>query len=416
MFVYILLLVIIGLCLYFFPRQKEHFDSELVVRNLPVDENTQIRKKILFPDDKNPFLDENELLLWNDSIEFRNDITTSQNTYTPNYLEKMLKPFADITKYTENDTFTELPKDEKVDIDFFLKITDNITNMFLNAIYYDLFKNPNRPTNIVCPNINMCRIELINKKIVRVRKNKKGIFRWDILIQLALFNKAYSYGILCIVENEILINIKVIGITTQDKYRLKTNYNRDPSLMITQDTRGQYELNSNYYYRYNENDKVLLPGDTNKMVDNYIKRQLLTTTGALNFKKVFPKDYKCFGSNGNDQTVCENNYDTYYRSKPRGIWDKYCKVDSDCPFFKANKNYTNTFGGCNDGICNMPLGLNQLSPRYYDIDTEPMCYNCPNKKNDCCKTQKNPDYIFEDDLLVRKAYETELAEKGLKLT
>ena len=47
MFVYILLLVIIGLCLYLFPRQKEHFDSELVVRNIPVDENTQIRKKIL---------------------------------------------------------------------------------------------------------------------------------------------------------------------------------------------------------------------------------------------------------------------------------------------------------------------------------------------------------------------------------
>jgi hypothetical protein len=91
-------------------------------------------------------------------------------------------------------------------------------------------------------------------------------------------------------------------------------------------------------------------------------------------------------------------------------------VDSDCPFFKANKNYKNTLGGCVDGFCEMPIGIKSISPRFYDINSEPLCYNCPNKSLNCCKTQTNPDYIFYEDLIVRKAHENDLKNRGLNLT
>ena len=35
-----------------------------------------------------------------------------------------------------------------------------------------------------------------------------------------------------------------------------------------------------------------------------------------------------------------------------------CK-DSECPFYKSNKNYENTFGDCINGYCEVPIGLNK---------------------------------------------------------
>jgi hypothetical protein len=150
-------------------------------------------------------------------------------------------------------------------------------------------------------------------------------------------------------------------------------------------------------------------------VDEYLSRQLLTTSGQVNFEAERDKQYNCYGSHGRDKTECENNYDTYFIDKNRGVWDKHCVTDSDCPFFQANKNYRNTFGGCINGFCEMPLGIKRLSPRYYDITSVPLCYNCANNNN-CCNKQKNPDYMFEGDILVRKANESDLIDKGLQLT
>lgn len=413
-FIYIFVLILVVIISIYLDKYREEHFNDLDVRNIPVDKSIQMRKKILFPDDKTPFLEENDFLIWNDSLEFRHDITTSKNTYEPRYLENLLKRFTNSLKYNDIE-FIELKKGEKIDIEKFLEIVDNITNMLINAIYYDIFKNPKRPQNIMCPNINMCRVELIKKKIVRVRKNPKGILKWDILLELTVFNKAYSYGILCIVEDNTLVDLRIIGIRTADQYELKPDYDRDPQIMITQESTAPYGGYKNYY-RYNENDEVLIKGNTNKMVSDYLSKQFYKPSGTINFKKELPEDYSCYGSHGKDQTECENNYDTYYKNKSRGVWDKYCKVDTDCPFYKANKNYTNTFGGCIEGKCEMPIGIERVSPRYYDIDSVPKCYNCSNNKTDCCKDQKNPDYMFQDDILVRRAHESELRDKGLGIT
>jgi len=414
MYIYFLVLLLIVLISFIIDNKTENFiDSNINVRNIPVDYSVQMRKKILYDNQTNyPFLNENELLIWDDSLKFRNDIVTSKNTYTPNYLESILKPFAQKHKYNDKD-FVEIRDGSKINIDKFLLIVDNIMNMFSNAIYYNLFKNPNRPKNIMCPNINMCYVKMINKKIVRVRKNKEGIYKWDILVELTLYNKSYSYGILCIVEDTTLINLRVIGIRSEDMRVLQANYKRDPQIMITQDKNFPF-LHENYY-RHNENTKVLVEKNVNKKVDEYLSRQLFSTSGQVNFEAEKDKQYNCYGSYGADKTECENNYDTYFRTKNRGVWDKLCKADTDCPFFQANKNYSNTFGGCINGFCEMPLGIKQFSPRYYDITSVPLCYNCKNSNN-CCSKQINPDYMFKGDILVRKANESDLIENGLELT
>lgn len=375
-------------------RYFEHFITASGVWNIPeaAGENDDL-------DDKNPFVSENDFLVWKNSLLFRDDINTSKNTYSPKYLENLLKPFAKIQKQDSRD-YSEIRKNEKVDLDQFLQITDNVMNVISNAIYYDLFRNPNRPVEIVCPNLNACSIKLVRKKIVSIQRNdKSGKLKWEIMLEIMLSNKSYSYGIICVVENDILIDIRIIGIRPEDAIKLRTN-----------------DLEPNAYADYNTNQSVLLPGNINKMVSEYINRQFYKPELSLKTKIEIPNEFNCYGSYGKNKDTCENNYDSYYRKKTRGVWDRTCKVDSDCPFFKANKNYKNTLGGCVDGFCEMPIGIKSISPRFYDINSEPLCYNCPNKSLNCCKTQKNPDYIFYEDLIVRKAHENELKNRGLNLT
>ena len=50
------------------------------------------------------------------------------------------------------------------------------------------------------------------------------------------------------------------------------------------------------------------------------------------------------------------------------------------PLLLSNKNYPNERGGCVNGYCEFPLGLNRKSYREYDTNfTEtnyPRCYGC----------------------------------------
>jgi len=420
MFIYSILILILVLIIIILYTKREHF---IGVRNVPTDISNQNRKKFLMAnledDKKSPFYMENDFLLWDDSLVFRNDITTSKNTYTPNDLEAILKRFVAPSQY-KNYEFTELPKGINVDTEQFLEIVDNLVNMFMNAIYYDLFQNPDKPKYVMCPNINLCRIILIDKKIVRIRRHKKeGFYRWDVLIELALYNKAYSYGILVIVENDKPIDLKIIGIHSEDIYQLKPNYPRDPQLMITWDPLAPYTAYKGYY-RFNERDSVLIgkdDADRKKMAEKYLSRQQFHFSDLNREKpRPLPEEYSCYESYGKDRVECENNYDTYYHIKKRGVWDRNCHVDEDCPFYKSNKNYPNTFGGCIEGKCEMPMGIKRLGNRYFDVDSKPMCYNCPIDNPHCCDEQKSPDYRFTGDIYVRKMNEQSLNENGLKLT
>ena len=114
-----------------------------------------------------------------------------------------------------------------------------------------------------------------------------------------------------------------------------------------------------------------------------------------------------------------------------GTWDVYPKLDEECPFYKSNKNYPNTFGKLYDKKCEIPLNMKLLGYKIYSPDPQhkPLCYNCKENKigkgslGFCCDDQttnnyKNldsPDYAFQNDSEIRKSYEDNFRLKNLQI-
>ena len=120
--------------------------------------------------------------------------------------------------------------------------------------------------------------------------------------------------------------------------------------------------------------------------------------------------YKCFDKEGFSRSTCESysfDKNTY------GVWDKPCEKNSECPFYKANKNYPNNRGGCINGYCEMPTNVKSRGYRYYDRYPKPFCHGCKREGCigedcfTCCREQannrfkypglKSPDFMFLND-------------------
>jgi hypothetical protein len=127
-----------------------------------------------------------------------------------------------------------------------------------------------------------------------------------------------------------------------------------------------------------------------------------------------PSPFECY----NDDTIktkslCESEFDASgVVRKAKMEWDKRCVTNEECPYYQANKNYKNYFGGCIDGYCQMPLGVQLKSYRRPNDTTPPLCHNCANPLDPyCCEDQKDrkkypnlksPDYAFPLDSYDRK--------------
>jgi hypothetical protein len=149
-------------------------------------------------------------------------------------------------------------------------------------------------------------------------------------------------------------------------------------------------------------------------------------------KNILTNTYTCFGYNKLDKNPsqspifavnkddCENSYDIIGYKKPYGVWDIPCKEDSECIFYKSNKNYENSYGRCVNNKCELPLNMKNLGYHFYinEKQTKPLCYNCKSKSwlpktelGFCCDEQKkdiesdhkkypflnSPDYAFSND-------------------
>jgi len=402
----------------FIPVDIHHFNRTLI--------KNQMTKKNLIANNYNFEPIDNEII-------YRDDVTSISNTFLARDLEKILKRF--IVQSNHKDTqFIEVDDTYKIIPKKFEFIVDKLLNMFQNAIFFSIFKT-NQYKYIICPNINSCRIQLIDRKILVIRRHIKNINieRWNIIIEFYITGKTNSFVLEILVEyyNKIvlLLNVKVIGknsnsiIKIPEIYKHKNilnnsaepYYYRDPQLNIFNEKNTEYNTQKGYYMN-NETDTITSfksEKELEKEADTYLSQQRISLSATPN--NYFIDQYKCYGSKGDNQVECENNYDNYFKPKKRGVWDTICKVDSDCPFFKANKNYENNFGGCVQGVCEMPMGIQRLGNRYYNIDTKPLCHNCAENGKDCCDNQDIPDYIFKDDLFVRKMNEQELNQKGLGL-
>jgi len=131
------------------------------------------------------------------------------------------------------------------------------------------------------------------------------------------------------------------------------------------------------------------------------------------------RNYKCFGKIEFTQRECEAETDIIGNRVEPGVWDRRCVADEDCPFYRANVNYPNDFGKCQNGYCQLPKGLKPIGYRKYQKNSLPLCYNCIDKKTNkrvvdtCCSEQHHPDYVFENDLKTRYKVRKQLEEKGL---
>jgi len=115
---------------------------------------------------------------------------------------------------------------------------------------------------------------------------------------------------------------------------------------------------------------------------------------------------------------CDSPYTDQGEPKlTQNVWDKPCKTDADCPYYRANKNYYNDFGRClPDGKCQMPIGVLRTgyTKAYNKQPYTPFCYQCKNPKDAlCCEDQsvlivrgqsrlKSPDYAYPGDTELRK--------------
>ena len=109
-------------------------------------------------------------------------------------------------------------------------------------------------------------------------------------------------------------------------------------------------------------------------------------------------NYKCYGNPYSEsKSECESSNDIYGQPMQQVKWDKMCTSNEECPFYQKNKNYPNERGGClSSGLCEMPIGVLQASPRKYFNSGrfKPFCYGCSNNV-DCCTITN--DYAFAND-------------------
>ena len=140
--------------------------------------------------------------------------------------------------------------------------------------------------------------------------------------------------------------------------------------------------------------------------------------------------YRCFDGEGNESSKgSETQCDT-----SEGYWDKPVTNDSECPFYRANKNYPNRLGGVNPNSqrCEMPLGTKTIGYRFISNDPihKPLCYNChegmdgmPGSLGKCCQQQRNvelypelggnPDFAYPGDEIERGNNWKLLQQRGL---
>ena len=122
--------------------------------------------------------------------------------------------------------------------------------------------------------------------------------------------------------------------------------------------------------------------------------------------------YKCYGKTEFNKIDCESKYDSTGKLNSQvGIWDKICVKDTDCPFYKANKNFKNNLGGCVNNKCELPIGLSTNGPTKSRNIKYAVCSNCKTGVN-CCVDQKDnkkyphlksPDYRYKNDENIRMA-------------
>jgi len=192
--------------------------------------------------------------------------------------------------------------------------------------------------------------------------------------------------------------------------------------------------------KFNNSDltgQLIITEEIEKLIENINARKIK----RLNFNELIGErlrerasKYRCYNPKYEDVTI--DNLTTrpacisYHKDIGlHGVWDKQCESNDECPFFQANKNYPNDFGGCLEGKCEMPIGMSVVGGTKVSKIGSPYCYNCNKvtktgatfqEQGRCCSDQlknksfKSPDFMFERDKQVRFKHRNYLDDNSLK--
>tara|TARA_B100001094_G_C18187604_1_gene804907 strand:- start:2494 stop:3762 length:1269 start_codon:yes stop_codon:yes gene_type:complete len=371
-------------------------------------------------------LNPNNYILINDQLNFNTDST--KNTLDPKILlnnilnniigRKIIDVYINNTKY--NNVI-------KHDYPLFLKDIEymNIQLILQTYNYFKLYlEDKDNKYNFNCDNIYNCKIRIYDYYIYSIdysdkltkynleelkSKVNKYIIKYDLQYIFKIDGSEYLYifrfKIKRFLENFIVEEIISEGLTTT--INNSNDYNNNKKLWVNKE---RYDFNTDKgYYGYNTDY------NNTYFIDNLLEivdKENINTNIIETFEDNEYSKYKCYGSDGINKYECENNYDNYGNKKEKGVWDKMCNKNEDCPFYKSNKNYKNEFGGCINGYCQLPLNMESISPHNYKIDSnkQPFCHNYKNNNYDSCYLQNNkklypklksPDYAFENDNNIR---------------
>lgn len=332
-----------------------------------------------------------------------------------------------------------------------LKMVNNKSNQEFLEVDYDKIKILDYNSNTWTQQMDYNNVKYIDSDIESINKlNKLFIKNLNKLQKEILSNdELVNYGI----EEFQILNYKIKNI-----YLDKTYLNKDlkednfkygmivtlfrknnfynpvvyyegylPNYFDNVELIGYYNTSHNFMYNgidknnldYNLNTNILTNKKDNILIGDVFKNNELRQKYIDGFK--IKNQYVCFDNNNNmipflNQNDCESDKTWYGTPKKKGLYDKPCQKDEDCPFYNMNRNYTNKRGGCNNGFCELPYGMKPRGFKYYQKE-EPYCYNCDtdvwnpvtNIKK-CCDKQfdkskypflDGPDYMFSNDYKIR---------------
>lgn len=268
--------------------------------------------------------------------------------------------------------------------------------------------------------------KIINVELMKLLYNKDlNIYRYILVCELYRKNKRNSINlyieIVYKIDKDLVLYDKLYGIgfrnDEQIAFNKLANRGNDTHLSIhnfIDKNKDITILKSN-----DETTKILNNRESQYDLDNYLKH----------FQCINPNSLTGVDFDSITQSDC-TSYSHQYKCP--GKWDIPCTNNNECPFYMANKNYTNKRGGCNNGFCEMPVNVGSVGYHYMDKN-QPICYNCEKigknkncigiKCNQCCEEQKNrnlypkletPDFAFKDDYTPRIANIDQLKLRNLK--
>ncbi len=414
---------------YFTFDNKLYKITDLPFQTLYKNENKKlISDEKLFSSTQKSFLDEH---LGNKNIPI-----PTYNSDSPDVLNSVTPLNANFFKSNELSGLNKLE---------YKKLQVEHQNILKIMFYYFIlkFNVEAKKKNFDLPYYQWTNYEITDSQLVKIQYHKTlNLYYYTFIVEIFRRNKHYGFSIYL----GMFFKPEKFQIWIDKAYLIGVV----PQAEIVFKDLDAYNFNANKSFNFsgaNKDDESILDNVFTQMQD-YTKRREMSKSISYNLEQrnhELNDGHRCFKPNGESFPDAQNSNSCLSMDPmvPKtGVWDKECQKDEDCPFFQANKNYPNTFGGCKNGFCELPVGMNRIGFKHYDKQ-KPMCYNCNLKTevmtadgysvikertctgvecNKCCDIQlnkkiypnlKSPDFVFPNDQLERAKYKELLSKNQL---